>query len=154
MQRNLQLREHPLGRVGSALQLEAEHASEVSEELARPRVLGMALEPRVVHARHRPLLLEELRHRQRGRALLTVADAQRLQPPLQEETGVGIERATQVVERPLHFADPRRGSHHRAGDDVAMAIQVLGRAVQDQIEPMSQRPEGERRREGVVDDRD
>ena len=67
---------------------------------------------------------------------------------------MGIERATQMIERPLHFADPRRGSHHRAGDHVAMAIQVLGRAVQDQIEPMSQRPEGERRREGVVDDRD
>ena len=65
-----------------------------------------------------------------------------------------IERASQVIQRLLGRAHPLATAHQRAGDQVAVAVQVLGGAVHYQIKSPPQRLEGERRGEGVVDDGD
>ena len=73
---------------------------------------------------------------------------------MQQEAGVRVERSAQVVELVLDRLDACRASHRGARDEVAVPVQVLGRAVQREVEPVRERPEPEGRREGIVDQRD
>src|SRR5438477_10884996 len=72
---------------------------------------------------------------------------------MQQETGVWVERAAEMVELVLHGLDAFRAPHARAGNQVAVTVEVLRRAVQRQIEPACQWLETDGRSEGVVDER-
>src|SRR5207248_4982056 len=104
VERKREAGEHLLGRRRAAAELEAEHGSEVREQLARPRVLRMRWKREVVHAGDGLVLLEELRHLPRGGALLPEAHAQRLEAALEQEAGVRVERPAQVIEGLLGLA--------------------------------------------------
>src|SRR3954447_19176706 len=91
---------------------------------------------RVVHAGHRGVLGEEARDAQRARRLVTPAQTERLEPAMEQEAGVRIEGAAQMVEGVLRRLDAAGAPRDRPGDEVAVAVQVLGRAVQHQIESM------------------
>ena len=131
--------------------VEADHAAEALEHAARERVLRMALESGVVDLRDRRLLFEELRDAQRARVLVPHAQRERLDPAVQEEAGVRVERPSEVVQLVPHLLDQGRRPGDRARDDVGVAVQVLGAAVEDQVDADGRGPEVHRARERVVD---
>ena len=73
---------------------------------------------------------------------------------MEQEGRVGVQRAAQVVQRVVDLADVPVGADHGPGHDVGVTIQILGAAVQGQVESPFQGPEIDRGGEGVVDDRD
>jgi hypothetical protein len=76
-------------------------------------MMRMTLEPGIVDLNHAGMTLEVLR--ELGRALRLVPDAQRerLEPALEQEARVRIERAAEMVELVLDLGDPRRGLRRR-----------------------------------------
>src|SRR5215475_5462205 len=59
---------------------------------------------------------------------------ERLDSAGEQESAVRIEAAAVEVERPAHPVDQFRAAHDGSGDDVGMPAQVLGRAVDGQVE--------------------
>src|SRR3954466_7212455 len=108
----------------------------------------------MVHAADRGMLGEETGDPKRARGLVAEADPQRLQPAMEQEAGMRIERSSQVIERVFHRLDPAGASGYGACDQIAMPVEVLRRAVEDEVEAQRDRPETERRGEGVVDEGD
>jgi len=74
------------------------------------------------------------------------------EPSLQEKAGVGIEGGAEVELEMLDLADELLRADDRAGHDVAMAVEVFGGAVEDEIETDLQGPEIDGCREGGVDE--
>src|SRR5713226_9657324 len=115
---------------------------------------AMALKPGVIHLCDRAMLLEKTRNLERTLVLITHPKRQRFHPPMQQKTSVRIERATkmvQLVRDSLHQVGP---PNYRAGDDIRMAIQVLGATVERKIEAVFRRAKIYRAGEGVIDHRD
>ena len=83
------------------------------------------------------------------------ADVQGLQPAQHEE---GIERARHrahcVLQEGELLVQVVAAQHERSGDHVAVAVQVLGHRVRDDVDAELQRPLEVRSREGVVADGD
>jgi hypothetical protein len=82
------------------------------------------------------------------------AERERLEAPLEEETRVGIERAAEVIELVLDLLDELAPADDDARDDVAVAVEVLRGAVEDEVEAALDRADVDGAREGTVDDRD
>jgi hypothetical protein len=73
---------------------------------------------------------------------------------VQEEACVSVERAAQVVHHLLDPGDHIGLSDHGPAHDVRVSVQVLGTAVQREVEPNLRGPEVDRTGERVVDHRD
>jgi hypothetical protein len=97
--------------------------------------------------------LEEARDLERALVLITHPHGERFHPAMEQEAGVRIEHATQVVEFVRNLFNQLRASDHCAGHDVGVAVQVLGATVQRQVEAGLRRAKIDRACEGVVDDR-
>ena len=82
-------------RVEAARELEAQHAAEAVEQLARAQVIRVALEPGIVHPRDRAMLLEQSRNLERAFILMAHAHRERLHPAMQQEACVRIEARRQ-----------------------------------------------------------
>src|SRR5271154_3120232 len=119
-----------LRRVEAARQLETQHAAEAVEQLARAQMIGVTFEPGIVHARDRAMLLEPARNLERALVLMPHAQRERLHPAMQQKACVRIEAAAEVVQRMLHILDQLRAPDHGARDDVGVAVEILGAAVQ------------------------
>ena len=65
-----------------------------------------------------------------------------------------VERAAEVEQELSHGVDLLGRADHRAGDDVAVPVEVLGGTVDHQVDADLARPEVDRRGEGTVDHRD
>ena len=96
---------------------------------------GCVARPGIVHALHRRRVPQGTAATLQ-RAVVLVAHAQRegLQPALEQERRVRVERAAEQVELVADALDQLRAPGDRAGDDVGVAVQVLGGAVDRQIE--------------------
>ena len=114
----------------------------------------MRFEAGIVHPCDRRVRREELRNTLGAVVLVAHPQRERLQSALEQERRVWIERAAEVIGAVADALDGRGIAHDRARDDVGVPVQVLGGAVQTQIEARGERPVVDGRREGVVDDRD
>src|SRR5207248_11759705 len=92
---------HPGGKfIGATrrpLELEAQDAAEACEQAPGAGMSRMRLEPRVVHALDRPVAFEEARDPQRALVLVAHPERERLESPAQQERGVGVERAAEML---------------------------------------------------------
>src|SRR5689334_6489648 len=112
----------------------------------------MALEAWIEDARDGRVTLEEAREGERAVALVPYTEGERLQPSLQQEARVRIERAAEMVERLLDRGHAGGAADDGAGDDVGVSVEVLRGAVDDDVEALLDRPVVERSGAGVVDD--
>ena len=111
------------------MQLKAQHPTRPGKQPLRPLVLRMAFQPWVVHPRHLRLLSQKARESQPIFVVLPHSQRQGLQAPLQQEAGVDIQRAAQVIQLVLNGLDVCSRADDHARDDIRMAVEVLGRAV-------------------------
>ena len=65
-----------------------------------------------------------------------------------------VQRTAEMVQLGLDRADVVVCPDHGTGNQVAVSVQILGAAVQNQVEAHLDRAEVDRRGEGVVDHRD
>ena len=139
-----------LGRVG--LELEARHAAEAREETTGALVLRVAGQAGIVDLRHLRVALQPRRHLERALVLRRHPQRERLDATLEQEAGVGVGAAAQVDELVPDLLHERRAAGHAARDQVRVAVQVLGRAVDHEVEAHLDGPQVDRRREGAVDE--
>ena len=139
------------GGAETALELERDHAPEALHLAPRQRMLRVAGKARIVDPLHPGVALEEAGHRDRIALVLAHAYRQRLQSTKHEPrihgTGDAAHRVLQVCQ-PLAQVLPI--DHQHAADGVAVAAEVLGRAVDHDVGAQRQRALEERAHEGVV----
>src|SRR5438874_9712090 len=111
----------------------------------------MRLQSGIVYARHGRVSLKETGELQGAFALISHANRQGLQSPMEQETGVRVERRAKMVEFVRDSLDQIRVSDDDAGHDVVVAVQILSRAMDRQVEAKLRRPEVDRAGECVVD---
>ena len=114
------------------------------EELARRLVAGVVLEPRIVHLPHLGVLGQRPRHAQGACRLALHAQYQRLHAAFEQEGGVRVERTAHMIEHVQNALHMGARAGDRARDDVAMAVQILRRAVNDDIDAEVRGPEIDR----------
>src|SRR5215213_6003788 len=102
----------------SSIELEAQHAAATGKQLAGPRVARMARESRIIDLGHPGSRLEKARDPQGALVLMAHPQGERLHPPMEQETGVRIERAAEVVELMADPLDEIRAADDRARHDV------------------------------------
>ena len=143
--------DEPPPRAEPAPRLEAQHRSEAGHLPPREAVLGEGLQPGVVDDADRAMVLEELRERLCVRALRSHADREGLHPAPHEERLERSDRgAEELVREPDPVEEPGRSRHDRARDDVAVATEILRRAVDHRVDPVLERALVHGRRERVV----
>src|SRR5688572_20279214 len=114
----------------------------------------MTWKSRIIHLRDTRMCFERVAYSKRAGALVSYAQYQCFQAAIEQKTGMRIQRAAKMIEPVRDPVDPRLRSDDGAGDDIAVAVQVFRAAMQHEIEASFQRTEVDRRREGVVDQRD
>src|ERR1700732_1408501 len=117
-------------------------------------MIRVALEAGIVYPRDRAMLLEPSRNLERTLILMAHAHGERLHPAMQQEARVRIEAAAKMVLRMRDALDQVRAPDHRARDDIGMAVQILGAAVQRKVEADFRGTKINRAGERIVDDRD
>ena len=134
-------------------ELERDHAAEAAHLAPGELVLRVRGEPRIVDVADLGVRGEELRERQTVGVVLHHPERQRLGAAQHQPR---VERAEDGALRVLHEPQPLDVvvSHgdDDAADAVAVAVQVFGRAVDDQIGAELDRALDVRARERVVDD--
>ncbi len=136
------------------MQLEADHAPEAGKEPAGALVARMRRQAGVVDAVDGRVIGEEPRDPQGGLVLTEDAQRQRLEAAVEQEAGVRVERAAEVVEQLADALHECPAAGHDPGGEVAVAVEVLRRAVQREVEAELSGPEVDGARERVVDHRD
>src|SRR6516165_7131871 len=129
-----------LGVTLAAAELETQHSAVAGKQPARARMPRMRFEAGIVHPCDRRVRREELRNALGAVVLVAHPQRERLQSALEQERRVWIERAAEVIGAVADALDGGGVAHHRAGDDVGVPVQVLGRTVQAQIEARGERP--------------
>src|ERR1700683_997152 len=142
-----------VGAAGGPLELEAQHATEALEQALGALMPRMRLEPRIVHLRDGGVCGEELRDGKRAVILEAHAQGERLHAALEQEGRVRIEAAAEVIGAMADALDRGCASRHRPGDEIGVAVQVLGGAVQRYVKSGRNGQVVDRAGEGVVDDR-
>ena len=122
------------------------------KRLLRPLVMGVAGQAGIVDLRDLRVPLEPGGDLERALVLGRDPQRERLDAALQQEARVRVGAAAQVDQLVPHLLDQGRAADHAAGHQVRVAVQVLGRAVDHEVEAQLQRPQVDRCREGVVDD--
>jgi hypothetical protein len=98
------------------------------------------------------MILKELCDAQGGCVVGPDPEREGLEAPLQEVARVGVEDAAQMVQGELDFPYHLLGPCHHSGNDVGVAVHVLGRALENQVETNVRGSKIHRACEGVVDD--
>src|SRR3984885_7202294 len=142
-----------VGAAGGPPELEAQHAAEALEQALGALMPRMRLEPRMVHLRDGGVCGEELRDGKRAVVLEAHAQGERLHAALEQEGRVRIEAAAEVIGAVADALDRGCASRHRPGDEIGVAVQVLGGAVQRYVKSGRNGQVVDRAGEGVVDDR-
>jgi hypothetical protein len=133
--------------------VEREHAAEAAHLAARQRVVRVVRQPRVDHPPHAGMRREELGQGLPVRAVLPHAQGEGLGAAQDEPR---VERAEDRAGRVLHEPQPldvlvaRR--HDHAAHAVRVPVQVLRRAVDDEVGAEREGALQRRAREGVVHD--
>lgn len=137
-----------------ALQFERHQAAAGRLLALRDLGAGRARQARIEHVGYRRVLAQELRHLQCRFAVALDPQFQRLQAAQHQEGGERRQRRAGEVAQALQAdrVDVLLAADHRAGEQVAVAAQVLGGRVQHDVGAVLQRPLQHRRGEGVVDD--
>ena len=140
-------------RVLEAPDVERQHPAESAHLALRQLVLGMVWQSRIEHTFHRRVFRQELRQRQPVDVVLRHAQRQRLGAAQHQER---VERAQNRALRVLDELQPLEIVVVHADDDaadaVAVSVEVLRRAVHDQVGAELDRPLHARAGERVVDD--
>lgn len=84
------------------------------------------------------------------RALVGNAEVERLQTAIEQVASLWIEAASQVIQPALYVFDELGAASHRTRDDVGMAVEVLGRAMEDEVVAQVRRAKVDGRCDGVV----
>ncbi|CCC96685.1 protein of unknown function [Azospirillum baldaniorum] len=137
----------------AALQEDRQHGAAAGHLAADEVVLRVAGQTRIEHPLHLRVAFQELRHRQGRRALRRHTQLQRLQP-LQQQPGVegrngraGVAQVGVDHVRPVLLVV----GQDDAAQTAALAIDVLGRRIDDDVGAHLERALQHRRGEGVVD---
>ncbi len=137
---------------GPAVELEAQHPAESGHELHRLVVVWMRGQPRVVGSSDSGVAVEESGELRCIRVVTPHPYGHRFQAALEQEPCVGIQAASQLVQGLADPLDHGSAPHDAAGDQIGMTVQVLGGAVEAEIEAHGQWLEVDRGGEGVVYD--
>ena len=137
----------------AAVDLDGEDSPAPSHLSAGQIVLRMGGQPRVQNPAHPPALLEEARELQGAVVHALDPQAHRLQP-LREHPGVeGRQRGSGVPHEVLDWAvDEVHWSEHGTTESTALAVDVLGRRIDDDVRPVLQWLRENGRPEDVVHD--
>ena len=142
-----------LGRGVAAADLERDHGPEAERHLSgRQLVLGVPLEARVVDRQDALVGRETHRQRTGVRVRALHPERQGLEASLDEPRRLRIGHAAQDGAGVPHRRERRLRPDDRAGEQVAVAADRLGGAVDDEIGAERERPLPDRRGERVVDD--
>ena len=140
------------GLVG--LELDGDHSAGQTHLLFSDLMAREGVQTRIVHLRHGGVAREELRNLPRIGAVTLHPDIQRLQSPGDQERIKGAHNRAGHILQTEHAAlgDEVLFADYHARDHVAMAVEVLGRAVDHHVGAPAQRLLQIRRAEGVVHD--
>ena len=124
----------------STAQLEGDHAAEGCHLAAGQIVLWVTLQSGIDDAGHGWVALQEAGHGEGALAVACHAQREGGDAPRDEPRVEGARCPAQVYERFLADAvDSLRGSNDEAAQGVSVPVQVLGRAVQDEVGSQLQR---------------
>ena len=76
------------------------------------------------------MLFEKLRDLEGTVVLVPDADCEGLEAAVKKKGGMGIKRSAEVVELMRDLRDQFRPTQNNSGNNIRMAVQILGRAVQ------------------------
>ena len=135
-----------------AVELEGDHAAEITHLPARHHMARVVREPRVEHPADGGVILEYLDDRARIGAVTVHPDREGLDSP-QGEPGVERpgDRTHGVLQKTQPLPQLRLGGDERSADHVAVTAQIFGGAVHDDVSTEGKGLLQVRRSEGVVD---
>jgi hypothetical protein len=142
--------EEHVGRLEPAGELEGEDPAEAAHLTGRQRMLRVGRQARIVDAGHGRMAAERLRQRLAVGVVPGHPQGQGTQAAQQQPR---VERAEHGAGEQGGIPDPvqdRRRPGQHPGRHVGVAVEVLGRAVPDQVDAEVRRPLVDRRGEGVV----
>ena len=145
---------HGADSIHTALDVYAHHAAEAVVHLLLGDLMGgMALQARIVHAIHLGMLLKMTGHLHGILAVTLHANAQSLHTLHQLPCGKGIQHSAEALQigHPA-VVDALLGAGNDTGGDGAVAIEVLGSAVDHQVSTQIQRILKVGGRKGAVHD--
>src|SRR6266478_984401 len=140
-------------RVETAFEFETQHAAEAVEKLAGAEMIRMALQARIVDVGYRSMLFHPSRNLERTFILMTDSHRERLHPAMEQKARVRIENPAEMVQGVGDPSGKPGASDHGARDDIGMSVEVLGPAMQRQVEADFCGAKINRTRESIVDDR-
>jgi hypothetical protein len=134
---------------------ERDHPSRAAHLPAHDLEVWMALEPGVEHALDPIVLLEEPGHLGRSTTVRFHAYGERAHPTEEQEGRKGVEDPAERAAPVLDACDRLGRARHDAADQIAVAAEILGRAVQHEVHAELDRALQDRCGERAVDgDRD
>ena len=137
----------------AAVEIEAHHAAEAAHLPRRDRVVGMRRQTRIVDRADASIAREKRRDRLGARVVALDAKRQRLESAAECVRWMRIHHR---ADHPPDFFDRRdegRRPGHDAAGHVAVAVQILRRALHREVDTQRQRLLIDWARERVVDDR-
>ena len=108
-------------RLDSTAKLETQYSAEAGKQLNRTAMTRMALQSGVSNARYTILPFEKLRDLQRAFVLVSHPHGQRLQASIQQEAGMWIQAAAEMVQEMRDLIYKVATSDYCAGYDVVVA---------------------------------
>ena len=149
MPKEPQLADEAVCRSPAARELQTEHAAVSIHLERRDLVVRMRLQPGVMNNLHFLALLAPARDAQGILVLAPHAHVQRLEAALQHPAGERVRRLSPYHHLLPHLLDVRRRAEHGTTQHVVMAVEELGRRMDDDVRAMFERTEvdwaGERR---------
>ena len=145
---------HAGHRLEPAPDAEGEHPAAPAELAQGERVVGVRLEHRVGHPGDLGVALEGAGHAECRLVLPLHANLERLHAADEVVGGGGVEGAAGRLPNRRHGLHERPAAGDGPPEVVAVAVQVLGGAVHDQVDAQLQRPQVHGGREGGVEDRE
>jgi len=148
---HLQPLEHSLRGADAALELEPNHSSKALERRLCLFVVGMGREAGIVHPGDGFLGLGPACNGETVGIVPLHPDPECPHPPVDQPHGMRIDGLSPEAHQPVDLLHQRSRSCDSAGDNVAVAVEILGGAGDHHIGPVLDRPEVEGTGEGGVD---
>ena len=142
------------GNVIPAIEDEGEKAGRAGKVTRPMGMAGTVGKRGMQDTRDAGLILQPARHRQRAIPVLPQADAERAQPARGEPGVVGTDHLAEEIGGLADLAEPVDIGGHASHHDVAMADNIFGAGEDGDVDAMRHGREIERRRPGIVHQRD
>src|ERR1700731_4703593 len=97
-------------------------------------MIGMTFQAGIVDAADSAMLFHPARNLERTLILMAHANRERFHPAMKQEARMRIENPAKMIQGMRHAFDKFRASDYGAGDDIGMSVEVLGAAMQRQVE--------------------